>query len=150
MQTFSKKQLEVITALQAHATASTLFRTKIGQKMGLNANEVTCLTFLLAHRAATPKEITDITGLTTGSTTTMLDRLERSGFVARQPHPTDRRSVLVAITDNAQQKMASLTVDTQADQKELFAQFNDDELTIIATFLTKLAENTDRHSTSHS
>jgi DNA-binding MarR family transcriptional regulator len=29
----------------------------------------------------------------------MLDRLERSGLVRRRPHPEDRRSVLVSLTE---------------------------------------------------
>lgn len=146
MQVISKKQLEVLIALQAHASASTQFRTMIGRQMGLSANEVTCLNFLLAHKTGTPKEIADITGLTTGSTTTMIDRLERGGFIARQPHPTDRRSIIVIVTSEAQQKMAELATATQTDQKELLAQFSDHELTIIASFLTKLAKNTSKHS----
>jgi len=37
--------------------------------------------------------------ITTGSMTSMLDTLERRGLVQRMPHPTDRRKLLVDITD---------------------------------------------------
>ena len=37
--------------------------------------------------------------ITSGSTTSLLDTLQKSGYVTRRPHPTDRRKVLVEITD---------------------------------------------------
>ncbi len=37
-------------------------------------------------------------GVTTGSLTVLVDRLERAGFVARKPHETDRRSIRVGLT----------------------------------------------------
>jgi DNA-binding MarR family transcriptional regulator len=36
-----------------------------------------------------------LTGLTTGGVTAALDRLEKAGYIRRQPNPGDRRSVLV-------------------------------------------------------
>lgn len=38
-------------------------------------------------------------GITTGSLTVLVDRLERNGLVARKPHETDRRSIRVGLTD---------------------------------------------------
>ena len=37
-------------------------------------------------------------GITTGSLTVLVDRLERGGFVVRKPHETDRRSIRVGLT----------------------------------------------------
>lgn len=37
-------------------------------------------------------------GVTTGSLTVLIDRLERGGFVERKPHETDRRSIRVSLT----------------------------------------------------
>ena len=39
--------------------------------------------------------------VTAGSMTSMLDTLEKRGLVRRMPHPTDRRKLLVDITDDA-------------------------------------------------
>lgn len=44
-------------------------------------------------------ELTRIAILTSGSMTSLVDRLEDSGLVARQPHPTDRRGVLLGLTE---------------------------------------------------
>jgi DNA-binding MarR family transcriptional regulator len=40
--------------------------------------------------------------VTTGSMTSLLDTLERRGLVRRQPHPSDRRQLLVHLTDEGQ------------------------------------------------
>jgi len=39
--------------------------------------------------------------ITSGSTTSILDTLERAGLVQRMPHPEDRRKLLVDVTDEA-------------------------------------------------
>lgn len=45
------------------------------------------------------KELAAKMGVTTGTLTVGVDRLERQGLVARIPHETDRRSILVALTE---------------------------------------------------
>lgn len=49
------------------------------------------------------KELAAKTGVTTGTLTVMIDRLEQQGLLQRQPHATDRRSWLVALTDKGRQ-----------------------------------------------
>lgn len=45
------------------------------------------------------KELAAKMGVTTGTLTVTVDRLEKQGLVARIPHETDRRSILVGLTD---------------------------------------------------
>ena len=49
----------------------------------------------------TPGQLSAALHLSAPATSAMLDRLERLGHAHRQPHPTDRRSVVVEITDHA-------------------------------------------------
>lgn len=46
----------------------------------------------------TPKRLGEHLGISTSSTTSLLDRLEASGFLTRVPNPTDRRSSYVQLT----------------------------------------------------
>ena len=48
--------------------------------------------------SATPKAVAEEVGLTSGSVTALLDRLEASGHIQRVPNPLDRRSVLLQTT----------------------------------------------------
>ncbi|MEU3273015.1 MarR family transcriptional regulator [Saccharomonospora sp. NPDC006951] len=43
------------------------------------------------------------------SVTNIVDRLERDGLVKRVPHPTDRRTTLVEITDDGRQRREEAT-----------------------------------------
>ncbi|MGX9366526.1 MarR family winged helix-turn-helix transcriptional regulator [Desulfoplanes sp. PS50] len=48
------------------------------------------------------KELATRTGVTTGTLTVAVDRLEKMGLVTRSPHARDRRSILVELTETGQ------------------------------------------------
>lgn len=52
------------------------------------------------------KELAEQMGLTTGTITLMVDRLEKSGAAKRKPHSKDRRSILVCLTPKGKQLFA--------------------------------------------
>ncbi|MFE4963066.1 MarR family transcriptional regulator [Streptomyces sp. NPDC056660] len=79
--------------------------------MGLRWSEtdLRCLEILLQELPeASPTQLADRLGLTTGSTTTLLDRLEKAGYLARQPHPTDQRKSIIRATPEFQKTAFSL------------------------------------------
>ncbi len=49
------------------------------------------------------KELAAKMGVTTGTLTVGVDRLEKQGLVSRIPHDTDRRSILVALTESGRE-----------------------------------------------
>ena len=60
----------------------------------LGATDLYALNTLELAGALTPGELGARTGLTTGPTTRLIDRLERAGYVRRVPSPDDRRKVI--------------------------------------------------------
>jgi len=66
--------------------------------LGVNRTDMRCLDVLLEQGQATPGYLADALGLTTGSVTAMLDRLEKLGYVERCPDPGDRRRIQVQPT----------------------------------------------------
>ena len=72
---------------------------------GLGPTDVRALIRLLDHEragtAASPSVLARELGLTTASTTVLLDRLERAGHVRRVPRTDDRRRVDLTVTDSA-------------------------------------------------
>jgi DNA-binding MarR family transcriptional regulator len=66
--------------------------------LGVNRTDMRCLDVLLDQGQATPGYLADALGLTTGSVTAMLDRLEKLGYVERRPDPGDRRRIQVRPT----------------------------------------------------
>lgn len=62
---------------------------------GLGVTDLYALNVLELEGAMTPGELGARTGLTTGPTTRLIDRLEQAGYVRRTPSPDDRRKVIV-------------------------------------------------------
>lgn len=75
--------------------------------IGINQTDLICLNALFRQGPTPAGQLASILGLTSGATTTAIDRLERAGYVHRRNDPTDRRRVLVvASEDGARQAFA--------------------------------------------
>jgi DNA-binding MarR family transcriptional regulator len=51
----------------------------------------------------TPTALYEATMVTSGAMTNRLDRLEKAGLIRRVPHPTDRRGLLVQLTEEGRE-----------------------------------------------
>lgn len=102
-----------------------------------------------AGEPLTPIEINAHLHLTSGSVTTLLDRLEKRALVVRNPHPTDRRKVLVSITDAGRALVDIHLPETVAIQSALFRVLTVEQLTelnhLIETVL-RAANDLDPHA----
>ncbi|MCB5276056.1 Organic hydroperoxide resistance transcriptional regulator [Arthrobacter sp. SO5] len=87
---------------QLQLTSGSL-RASLAKELGISMAELNALSHAADHDGLTPKKLADLMDLTTGSMTTMIDRLQRAGLLVRQPHPTDRRSLLLALTPGGKQ-----------------------------------------------
>ena len=139
----ASKDLEkqVMIAAQEQGITSVTFRTAIARKLGLSITEAECLSFLAVKGTSTPTEISRYTGLTTGSTTTMLDRLEKANYLKRKPNPNDRRGVIIEISSKWGQTAGMLVKDLVAAHAELIHSYTPEEQRVIADFLTRFADN---------
>jgi predicted transcriptional regulator len=77
------------------SAAVVLFHEAIAERLGLSATEWKCMDLLARSGPVTAKQLAEGCGLSTGGVTGVVDRLEKAGYVRRQPNPEDRRSVLV-------------------------------------------------------
>ncbi|MEB3966689.1 MarR family winged helix-turn-helix transcriptional regulator [Streptomyces kunmingensis] len=73
-----------------------LFNQAVADHIGLHPTDLQCLNLLTLEKApVTTGRIAELTGLTTGSATRLVDRLEKAGYVVRERDTADRRRVLV-------------------------------------------------------
>jgi len=77
------------------SNAVVFFHEAIAAHLGMSAAEWKCLGLLDQNGPSTAGRLAELSGFTTGAITGIVDRLERAGYVRRQPHPKDRRSVIV-------------------------------------------------------
>lgn len=144
----SRKDLEqqVFIAARDQGISSVLFRNAMGRRLGLNITDYECLSLLTIKGISSPTELARYTGLTTGSTTAMLDRLEQAKFIRRKANPKDRRGVLIEINEEWAKTAGPLVAGIQQAHKELIASYSDEELKSIADFLTRFTKNVTEHT----
>ncbi|WP_320171896.1 MarR family transcriptional regulator [Maridesulfovibrio sp.] len=70
------------------------------REKGLTLPQMHTLEVLGIHQAMRMKELAGHMGITTGTLTVLADRLEEKGYICRKPHSTDRRSIIVELTDS--------------------------------------------------
>ena len=72
--------------------------------------------------------------------TGLVDALEAGGFVQRRPHPTDRRALLVTLTDLGSRTTADMETDRQQAARQLVADLGQDELEQFSRSLDLVAD----------
>jgi len=120
-----------------YGISTTLFRNAVGDKLGVNVTDMECLALLFFKGIATPTELSRYTGLSSGATTAMLDRLEKARLIKRQPNPNDRRGTLIMVEKSSVKTVGPMFADARKAQNELVASYSEKELEIIADFFMK-------------
>lgn len=90
----------VATAMRAFNADSRGLRASLASQLGIGVGELAAMAAVAEtpNGELTPKELAGLLNITTSSVTAMIDRLEAVSLAVRKPHPTDRRSILVALT----------------------------------------------------
>jgi DNA-binding MarR family transcriptional regulator len=109
----------------------------VAVRFGLSESDIETLEQLIDLGATTAGRLSEITGLTSGAVTRVIDRLEQAGYVRRIPDPADRRRVIVEVVPERIATIQS-TLDrvSSASAKEI-GRYTDAQLSLIADFLTK-------------
>lgn len=111
----------------------------VAQQLGLGASDSQFLNLLNLHGPLTPGRLAELTNLSTGTVTGVIDRLERAGFVHRTRDAADRRKVLVTPAPEAAAAMAPHYREHGEHLDTVVARRTPDELRAIAAFLADLA-----------
>lgn len=135
----TKKELElqVIMDAREYGISNVLFRNAIGNKLGVNVTDMECLALLFFKGISTPTELSKYTGLSSGATTAMLDRLEKAKLIKRRPNPDDRRGTLIVVEKNSIKTVGPMFADTREAQNNLIESYSEVELKVISNFLKK-------------
>jgi len=117
------------------STWTILFHQAVAERLGLNVTDHKCLDFLGREGAVTAGRLAEVSGLTTGAVTGVIDRLEKAGFVRREEDPSDRRRVLIRPAPGAERRIAPLFASLRKKMGKVSARFSDAQLDVIADFL---------------
>ncbi|MFH2123896.1 MAG: MarR family transcriptional regulator [Pseudomonadota bacterium] len=84
------------------------------------------------------KELAGKMGVTTGTLTVMVDRLQEQGLLKRTPHATDRRSWLVELTESGRELFAQHHQYHLRLTEEITATLSDQEREMFSSILEKV------------
>ncbi len=124
-----------------------VFHQAVAERMGLSSADHKCLDLIARHRSegrVTPGRVAELTGLTTGAVTGVLDRLENAGFVWREKDPDDRRQIIVHVRQERLEELAELLEPIRLAAESICAEYTPTELERIMGFTRKCIEATTR------
>jgi DNA-binding MarR family transcriptional regulator len=139
MNTDNVKEMRKLT--QQYAYSSLQMHEAIGRKTGLSGTDHKYLGFLLQNGQMTAGELSNLTGLTTGAVTGLIDRFEKKKLVKRQFDKDDRRKIF--IVPNTEKIMAifePLYRDFRKKSEKLSLAFSIEELKTIQAYFVKAIE----------
>jgi DNA-binding MarR family transcriptional regulator len=114
--------------------------------LGINRTDLRCLDELLRLGEAAPARLAERLRLTTGSMTTLLDRLERGGYVTRSPDTHDRRKVIVRPTDLTWQRAKEIYGPIAAEGERALAELSSEQLRAVLRYLELSRDLQERHA----
>ncbi|WP_291912161.1 MarR family winged helix-turn-helix transcriptional regulator [Chitinophaga sp. CB10] len=127
------------------STGTVLMHQAIAQQAGLTGTDHKYIDLLLQHGSMTAGQLSELSGITTGAVTAMIDRLEKSKLVKREPSPDDRRKVLVVLDrEEATKRIGPAFKAMQQDLEKLYDQFTRAELKTVEKYLKAVVEFTNK------
>jgi DNA-binding MarR family transcriptional regulator len=123
---------------QHYAYASIQMHEAVARKAGLSGTDHKYLGFLLVEGRMTAGELANLTGLTTGAVTGLIDRFEKKKLVKRKFAKDDRRKVFIEpITENIMALLTPLYKEFRSKSDALLTSFSEAEIKVIETYFTK-------------
>ena len=129
---------QVNMGAREYGISTVLFRHAVGEILGVNVTDMECLALIFFKGLATPSELARYTGLTSGATTAMLDRLEKAHLIERHPNPQDRRGTLILLTNERTEEVGAMFAAGREAIDRLTSSYSESELETIADYFKRL------------
>jgi DNA-binding MarR family transcriptional regulator len=123
-----------------------LFNHAATASLGLGASDSQFLTLLRTRGPMTPGQLADASGLTSGTVTGVIDRLEKVKLIRRERDSGDRRKVLVVPNADAVDRLSPIYAGQAAMLSDVLARRTPAELEVISSFLGDLIAEEDRNA----
>jgi DNA-binding MarR family transcriptional regulator len=131
--------------VRRHSIAIVLFHQAVAERLGLGPTDHKCLDLLRERGPMTGSDLAAITDLTTGAITGVVARLERAGYVRREPDPHDRRQQILSPVLERMRDIQHVFGPIRNDAAALLERFDTQQLAAIAEFLTGSTDLAYRH-----
>jgi DNA-binding MarR family transcriptional regulator len=148
-----REAVRVLQALRDYRAAEAAMRRRTKDSMGMGETDLLALRYLLeAQRTGKPLGPRDLAarlGISSASTTTLLDRLTKSGHVRREPHPTDRRALIITATDDSDHEVRATLGAMHQRMLEAAESLTPEQAETVVGFLNAVRDAVDGIGTGH-
>ena len=118
-----------------------MYHQAVADKAGLHVTDYKCLGTIQLHEDMTPGKLARLTGLSTAAITSVIDRLERDGYVRRIADPADRRRTLIqADRGKINAVIVPIMREFFASMGRLFSQYEPRDVQLITDFLVRMTD----------
>lgn len=117
-----------------------LYQQQIAELLDVYTHDFTSINVLSETGPITAGELSKRIGLTTGSVTALIDRLEKAGFVRRKKHPEDRRSIIIVPQYETKNEVKAAYFQLSSKMLELSDKYTEKEHELIKSFLKDTVE----------
>ena len=146
------KREEIIEAItqkfREMSTETIMFHQAIADVLGLYVTDHKCFDLISRFGAMPAGKLTELTGLTTGAVTGIIDRLEEAGYVRRTDDPKDRRRTIVEPIKNKklERKMEAIFIPLHKRMHKILSSYSDSELAFLLDVTTEFIDQTHEES----
>jgi len=122
------------------STETVMFHQAIADTLGLHITDHKSMDFIYRFGAMPAGKLAELTGLTTGAVTGVIDRLEKAGYVKRVNDLKDRRRTIVEPTRNKklEKKLELIFAPLSRRMDRLLSSYADNELAFLLNALTAI------------
>jgi DNA-binding MarR family transcriptional regulator len=141
IQTIIQKRKEI-------STETIMFHQNVADVLGLHITDHKCLDLIRQYGAMPAGRLAELTGLTTGAVTAIIDRLEKAGYVRRANDPKDRRRTIIEPVRNKkwERKIEAIFIPLHQRMYKLLSSYSESELAFLLDVLTKTIQLTREES----
>ena len=122
----------------------------VADRLGLHITDHKCMGILCEFGPLSAGKLAELTGLTTGAITGVLNRLERRGYARRIRNPRDRRNINVEAVNVAvfNERMGELLGSLRKRMRALSSEYSVEQMAVIDDFIKRAVEITREESLS--
>lgn len=125
---------ELEEAMRRSSAQGVMFGQAVANVAGISNSDLECMDILYLEGRVTAGRLAEVTGLTTGAITGVVDRLEKAGYVRRERDASDRRKVFISVVPEKAAEIGKFYVPMQQAMEKVWSGYTDDELRLLLRF----------------
>ena len=125
---------------RAHFSAEAQFATSVGKPFGLTSRQMVSLVAVAQNPGATQKDVAEFIALDANTTSDLISRMIRKGYLKLQKSDEDRRSNILFVTKAGEKVLKQAAVDNPGYQKDLAENLTVKENKELSRLLRKMLE----------